>query len=115
MFLDEKTVLEIWLNPGLNLTMFRETGPRSENGCKKNMTFFHLKLGQDLENRAAHPHQEFPGEPPGGHSCLVHFVNIANYASLFTMELEKLPVNVTKSPFRVNKCLSSIISDVTNN
>ena len=43
MFLDEKTVLEIWLNPGLNFTMFRETGPRSENGCKKNMTFFYLK------------------------------------------------------------------------
>ena len=35
MLLDEKTVLEIWLNPGLNFTMFRETGPRSENGCKK--------------------------------------------------------------------------------
>ena len=29
MFLDEKTVLEIWLNPGLNLTIFRGTGPRA--------------------------------------------------------------------------------------
>ena len=29
IFLDEKTVLEIWLNPGLNLTMFRGTGPWS--------------------------------------------------------------------------------------
>ena len=28
------------------------------------MTFFGLKQGQDLENRAAHPHQEFPGVPP---------------------------------------------------
>ena len=28
MFLDEKTVLEIWLNPGLNLTIFQETGRR---------------------------------------------------------------------------------------
>ena len=28
------------------------------------MTFFGLKYGQDLENRAAHPHQEFPGVPP---------------------------------------------------
>ena len=28
MFLDEKTMLEIWLNPGLNLTIFRGTGPR---------------------------------------------------------------------------------------
>ena len=29
------------------------------------MTFFGLKYGQDLENWAAHPHQEFPGVPPG--------------------------------------------------
>ena len=28
------------------------------------MTFFGLKQGQDLENRAAHPHQEFQGVPP---------------------------------------------------
>ena len=27
MFLDEKTVLQIWLNAGLNLTIFREIGP----------------------------------------------------------------------------------------
>ena len=27
-------------------------------------TFFGLKSGQDLENQAAHPHQEFPGVPP---------------------------------------------------
>ena len=30
------------------------------------MTFFGLKKGHDLENRAAHPHQEFPGIPPPG-------------------------------------------------
>ena len=30
------------------------------------MTFFGLKSSQDLENRAAHPYQEFPGVPPGG-------------------------------------------------
>ena len=29
MFLDEKTVLEIWLNPGLHLTISRATGPRT--------------------------------------------------------------------------------------
>ena len=29
MFLDEEIVLEIWLNPGLNLTIFRGMGPRS--------------------------------------------------------------------------------------
>ena len=28
------------------------------------MAFLGLKLGQDLENQAAHPHQEFPGVPP---------------------------------------------------
>ena len=28
------------------------------------MTFFGLKSGQDLKNRAAHHHQEFPGVPP---------------------------------------------------
>ena len=30
--------------------------------------FVCLKQGHDLENRAAHPHQEFPGvlSPPGG-------------------------------------------------
>ena len=29
MFLDKKTLLKIWLNPGLNLTIFRVTGPRN--------------------------------------------------------------------------------------
>ena len=28
------------------------------------MTFYGLKSGQNLENRAAHPYQEFPGVPP---------------------------------------------------
>ena len=28
MFLDEKTALEIWLNPELNLAIFPRTGPR---------------------------------------------------------------------------------------
>ena len=27
--------------------------------------------GQDLENRAAHPHQEFPGVPHGSNRCYV--------------------------------------------
>ena len=30
------------------------------------MTFFDLKWGQDLENWAEHPHQEFPGVPHSG-------------------------------------------------
>ena len=29
----------------------------------ENDNFFGLKKGQDLENRAAHPHREFPGIP----------------------------------------------------
>ena len=29
------------------------------------ITFFSLKLDRDLENRAAHPHQKFPGIPSG--------------------------------------------------
>ena len=35
------------------------------------ITFFGLKSGQDLENQAAHPHQEFPGvtPPPGLKLC----------------------------------------------
>ena len=28
MFLDKKTLLKIWPTPGLNLTIFRRTGPR---------------------------------------------------------------------------------------
>ena len=28
MFLDKKALLKIWLNPGLNLTIFQGTGPR---------------------------------------------------------------------------------------
>ena len=34
--------------------------------CKRvwEMTFFGLKLGLDLEMRAAHPHQKFQGVPP---------------------------------------------------
>ena len=27
MFLEKKTLLKIWLNPGFNLTIFRGTGP----------------------------------------------------------------------------------------
>ena len=30
------------------------------------MTFFFLKSGQDLENRAAHPYKEFQGVLPRG-------------------------------------------------
>ena len=61
---------------------------RSENGygftglVRKRVweiTFFGLKQGQDLENRTAQAHQEFPEVPPPGHLssyfmfvCLTH-------------------------------------------
>ena len=38
---------------------------KSEIGYGKK-ALFGLKSCQDLENRAAHPHQEFPGVPPAG-------------------------------------------------
>ena len=38
---------------------------RSGNGSGKN-NFLVRKWGQDLENRVAHPHDEFPGIPPPG-------------------------------------------------
>ena len=34
-------------------------------------TFFGLRYGQDLENRAARPHREFPGVPPHHEPLLV--------------------------------------------
>ena len=47
MLLDKKTLLKIWLNPGLNVTIFRGTAPRSQN--KKNMPHFILyKLWREL-------------------------------------------------------------------
>ena len=50
----------------------------SENGLWI-ITFFGLKSGQDLKNRAAHPNQEFQGGPPGW----THFdaLDLYNYHS----------------------------------
>ena len=47
------------------------------------MTFFGLKQGQDLENRAAHLHQEFSGVLPG--QCVRK-----KFKGVFTL----LPINV---------------------
>ena len=44
-------------------------------------TFFGLKLGQELENRTAHPHQEFPGVLPEGKRHLAKF-SLVVYCSL---------------------------------
>ena len=57
-----------------------KTGPGLKKGVKNDI--FGLKWGQDLENRAAHPSQEFPGVPPprgqynstGGNSCSIAFI-----------------------------------------
>ena len=47
MFLDKKTLLKMWLNPGLNLTIFRGTWPRgavcytdlaNDNFCTKTLS-----------------------------------------------------------------------------
>ena len=52
MFLDKKTLLKIWLNPELNLTIFRETGPcvlirhvRNEKGTGTPQLFLASLLG----------------------------------------------------------------------
>ena len=34
------------------------------------MAFFGLKYGKDLDNRAVHPHQEFPEVPPGSQGAV---------------------------------------------
>ena len=49
-----------------------ESAPSLKTGVD-NYIFFGLKWGQDFKNRAAHPHQEFPGAPPESpkHSLLV--------------------------------------------
>ena len=44
-------------------------------------TFFGLKQGQEVENRAAHPYQEFPVVPPGGKRHLAKF-SLVVYCSL---------------------------------
>ena len=41
MFLDKKTLLKIWLNPGLNLTIFRGTWPWGLK-LKKTLTLLHF-------------------------------------------------------------------------
>ena len=37
------------------------------------MTFFGLQYGQDLENQAAHPHQEFREVPPPENGLNIFF------------------------------------------
>ena len=101
MLLDEKTVLEIWLNPGLNFTMFRETGPRSENGCKKIWHFFiwnRVKIWRTGRHTPTNNSQD-----PWGSQLPCSFYWYYKLRVPIHHGLEKLPVNVTKSPFRVNK------------
>ena len=46
MFLDKKTLLKIWLTPGLNLTMFRVTGPRNTSSRNPDS---HLRLESRIQ------------------------------------------------------------------
>ena len=54
-----------------------------------NITFFGLKSGQDLENRAAHPHQEFPGprgresDASANYSFIVSLTQPVSYSFAF--------------------------------
>ena len=43
---------------------FEKRVPGLKTGVENDI--FWSEMGQDLENRAAHPHQEFPGVPPLG-------------------------------------------------
>ena len=66
---------------------------RSENGCGK--WFFDLKWSQDLENRAAHPNQEFPGvPPPESFASTVH--QPRPQGSLLTLETRLYGFHVTR-------------------
>ena len=49
------------------------------------------------------------------HDCLIYFVNNANCAFLFAMELEKLLVNDKTTVSCQTNCHPSIISNVKNN
>ena len=57
MFFDEKTWFKIWLNPGLNLTIFRGTGPwlwkvirktKGEGVLRQSMDFGKIKSKQEF-------------------------------------------------------------------
>ena len=59
MFLDKKILLKIRLNPGLNLTTFRGTGPRTFRDKKQQQrsrifhsTQFNVYIGVDNRERA---------------------------------------------------------------
>ena len=50
--------------------------------------FFGLKLGMDLEMRAAHPHQKFQGVPPGGDAMSWRFaIETKRYFSIALTQL----------------------------
>ena len=48
----------------LIIRTFEKRVPGLKTGVEKDI--FWSEMGQDLENRAAHPHQEFPGVHPLG-------------------------------------------------
>ena len=67
------------------------------------MTFFGLKYSQGLENRAAHPHQEFLGVPPGFKRHLNEPLSRFLVHFMFTFELFNMcffSQNGTANPVR---------------
>ena len=70
------------------------------------MTLFGLKSGQDLKNRAAHPHEEFPGVTPGAKvsgslvkSCMLQqlidlFLTLHVSISIFKQPSPSAPFNI---------------------
>ena len=66
------------------------TTSRSENRCGKWLFFLSETEGQYLENRATHPHLEFPGVPPWGGSRGIYvfcFPHPKQHHSFFSIHL----------------------------
>ena len=77
---------------------------RSENGCRK--WFFDLKWSQNLENRAAHPNQEFPGVPLPRNHLPLRFTNLVPKVPLSTLGTRLYGFHVTRL---ISKQLSHIM------
>jgi len=54
------------------------------------MAFFGLKLGLDLEMRAAHPRQKFQGVPPPGFTATLQAESLRHYLQRFHPQLTVL-------------------------
>ena len=73
MFLGKKALLKIWINPGLNLTIFRGTGPRLFTLNKK---FQEKLVGKYMEhNFLDHSRGKFSEQETIWKSCCCVFLN----------------------------------------